>query len=347
VLFLDGGAVGRVGDDGGGYGALNGCFGIAIGGNTANRVSAYIAPNWRQGNTAVNDGKWHHVGYTLDSSYNMQFYFDGVTDSALIANAGGFPSSGGPFVIGSDAIDANYYTGSLDEVRVYNRALTAQQVADLYNAGATTANPTIKTVSRNGLVGYWSLDDGTSTQATDFSGNGNTGTLTNGPTWVQGKRGKAVSFDGTDDYLDLGTPSASAFGTGDFTLSLWAKTSTSNFLTLMGSFNNGPWYLSVGDGSAPGVLQFYDGNYIKSTITWNDGAWHLLTVKRSSGNLYLYIDGVSAASPVASSVNYAAAATRIGAIPNGYYFNGSIDEVRIYNRALSAEEIQLLYTIGK
>jgi hypothetical protein len=115
----------------------------------------------------------------------------------------------------------------------------------------------------------------------------------------------------------------------------------------MGSFNNGPWYLSVGDGSAPGVLQFYDGNYIKSTITWNDGAWHLLTVKRSSGNLYLYIDGVSAASPVASSVNYAAAATRIGAIPNGYYFNGSIDEVRIYNRALSAEEIQLLYTIGK
>jgi hypothetical protein len=56
---------------------------------------------------------------------------------------------------------------------------------------------------QNGLVGYWSFNEGAGTAAMDSSGNGNTGTLINGPTWVSGKSGTALSFDGADDYVEI------------------------------------------------------------------------------------------------------------------------------------------------
>src|SRR3989338_1050752 len=73
-----------------------------------------------------------------------------------------------------------------------------------------------------GLVGYWSMNENSGTVASDFSGNGNRGILTNGPTWVDGKRGKALNFDGVDDYVNAG--SAGNFErTNSFTVSLWIK----------------------------------------------------------------------------------------------------------------------------
>src|SRR3989338_8998500 len=62
-----------------------------------------------------------------------------------------------------------------------------------------------------GLVNYWSLNEGTGTVATDASGTGNTGTLTGGPTWVTGKYGSAVSFDGTDDYVAVSDASPASW----------------------------------------------------------------------------------------------------------------------------------------
>src|SRR3990167_9085959 len=60
-------------------------------------------------------------------------------------------------------------------------------------------------VSNLGLVGYWSMNEGTGTVAGDASGNNNRGILTNGPTWVDGKRGKALNFDGVGDYVNAGS----------------------------------------------------------------------------------------------------------------------------------------------
>jgi len=59
-----------------------------------------------------------------------------------------------------------------------------------------------------GLVGYWKFDDGTGMQATDFSGNGNRGTLSGStlPTWTSGKKGEALSFDGSTSYVDIPLP---------------------------------------------------------------------------------------------------------------------------------------------
>src|SRR3989338_235532 len=73
-----------------------------------------------------------------------------------------------------------------------------------------------------GLVGYWSMDEGSGSYAGDSSGNKNTGTLTNGPTWVDGKRGKALNFDGVNDYVNLGSGDIMS---SNATLSLWFKMS--------------------------------------------------------------------------------------------------------------------------
>ncbi|MHC4494231.1 MAG: hypothetical protein ACYSYM_00240 [Planctomycetota bacterium] len=85
-----------------------------------------------------------------------------------------------------------------------------------------------------GLVGYWPLDEGGGTTTADASGNGNDGTL-NAPKWDAGKFGSALNFDGVDDYVDLGNPPILDFGTGDFTVSAWVKTTVPAGETVYGN----------------------------------------------------------------------------------------------------------------
>src|SRR3989344_3444844 len=80
----------------------------------------------------------------------------------------------------------------------------------------------IKPPTNLGLVGYWPMNENTGTVASDFSGNGNRGILTSGPTWVDGKRGKALNFDGVDDYVDVGAMS-SVEGIGAMSAGVWVK----------------------------------------------------------------------------------------------------------------------------
>jgi len=81
----------------------------------------------------------------------------------------------------------------------------------------------IRTASAE-LVGYWSFDEGAGAIANDGSGNGNDGTLENGPEWTAGQFGDAVQFDGTDDYVNVGNADTLSI-TGDLTFSLWVKIS--------------------------------------------------------------------------------------------------------------------------
>ena len=97
-------------------------------------------------------------------------------------------------MIGKGHLDlSDHYFGKLaDEVRVYNRALSPQEVRYHYNRG--------------GPVAYWKFDEGTGTTTYDGSGNNKTGqmiTVASSPTWVSGKYGSALNFDGTNDYIQV------------------------------------------------------------------------------------------------------------------------------------------------
>jgi hypothetical protein len=150
-----------------------------IGGGQAEKTSSI---------TNLSDGSWHHILMIKDGA-NTLVYEDGTLKDNVAFSGSNFTSSH-TFRVG-DKCNINSWYGSIDDFRIYNRALSPKEVSDLYNYAP-------------GPVGYWNLDDATGTTAKDLSGNGNNGTLTNGPTWTtQGKYGGAVSFDGSDDYVEI------------------------------------------------------------------------------------------------------------------------------------------------
>lgn len=222
------------------------------------------------------------------------------------------------------------------------------------------ANPVY---DESGLAGSWHFDEGSGTTAMDSSGNGNTGTLVNNPSWSDGKHGKAIGFDGVNDYADAGNIAAFNFPTSttSFTLSAWFKTSGTGIGNVIakGACGTPGYRLRIGKSGGAGVADFFiiddGGNVIArvtSSSTYNDNAWHHLTGVNDNGLLRLYVDGtligtatapsgksISSSSSLAIGYDFSSGTTGCGS----EYFNGTIDEVRIYSRALSSAEIQSLY----
>ncbi|MCX6796562.1 MAG: DUF2341 domain-containing protein, partial [Candidatus Falkowbacteria bacterium] len=151
--------------------------------------------------------QWTHIAFTFNSSTNSYAaYINGTIQSV---SASGNPDS----ISGTD--DLKYITvggnGLIDEVRIYNRALSASEVAKLYEWAP-------------GPVLHLKMDEKTGNTAYDSSGNGNSGTIT-GATWARGKYGSALSFDGSDgNYVDLGTGSELALNR--YTVSAWINVSS-------------------------------------------------------------------------------------------------------------------------
>ncbi len=215
--------------------------------------------------------------------------------------------------------------------------------------------------STNGLVGYWNLDEGTGTTALDLSGNGNGGTLVNGPTWVNGQISGALSFNGTNNYTNVGSPSNGSldFGTGDFTLSAWINLPTTpaanEWVFAKGGSGTVGYniYISTSNKfncsiqATGGSNQSLSGN---TTLAVGSFKYVACVFSRANG-IYGYLDGVFNASTTYASGNTNSVTNssnfRIGSYSSGNYFSGLIDDVRVYNRALSAAEIQALYNAEK
>jgi prepilin-type N-terminal cleavage/methylation domain-containing protein len=198
-------------------------------------------------------------------------------------------------------------------------------------------------------LGDWALDDGAGTSAMDRSVYNKPLTLTNGPTWDNsGAKGKAIIFDGVDDYATIG---AALPGSGtSVTASAWIKVDPSvpnqnGFI--MGQTPNASWQILVTAGS----LQWRTTNVNNLNCTLpKAGVWHhvLATQTGASGSVKasLYIDGAlcgesTTIPPIAWTGNF-----EIGRYNSGFYFKGSIDEVKVYNTYLLASDVQKIYAEG-
>ncbi|MBP9751907.1 MAG: LamG domain-containing protein [Candidatus Moranbacteria bacterium] len=309
--------------------------------------------------------EWHFVTGILDfPNDKIYLYLDGVlrvTQSVTFANAS--YTNGTPTTltdsIGSLSTTGEYFSGKIDEPRIYNRALSASEIWNLYQAGAAdkmnSADSQIDSLEK-GMVGYWKLDDASGTSASDASGNANTGTLTNGPTWTTGQIGGATSFDGTDDYITV--PDGNSLDlTSDMTISVWANadnwTGEGNISTLVKKDLN---YIlrkdaDAGTGGSGLKLLWWDGtNLLAQRVSTlpTTGAWHhIVGVIESNSTRKIYVDGA-----LQSGTDYSSAQARVltANLSIGNHqsagtesFDGKMDEVRIYNRALSADEVVKLY----
>ncbi|MFA9262145.1 MAG: LamG-like jellyroll fold domain-containing protein [Undibacterium sp.] len=314
---------------------------------------------------AVPLNQWSHVTVTFSNCCNVAatgyLYINGVQVATYTGTADTYPYN---FAIGArdntSGTVLNYFNGSIDEVRIYNRALSVAEIKSLYDRGAPDRTNSSSSQAQgtgrldSGLKAYYPLDNGSGTTATDASTNGNNGTLTNGPTWTTGQIGGAVTFDGSDDYVGLPAKVFGILPRG--TASFWVKgtnyTAGQHFIYEEGAgFNN---FAAVWPDSSSSSMTLNVGSNtaINTTKTnFSTGTWYQIAINWDGTTANVYVNGV-----LDKSVAHGySASTTSGGLPQigrylaggsgGGYFNGSVDEFRVYNRVLSADEVGELYRL--
>ena len=221
--------------------------------------------------------------------------------------------------------------------------------------------------NNTGLVGSWHFSEGSGARTADASGFGNDGTLAGGPAWVSGKAGYALAFDGIDDSVSIPS-SDSLTSMASITLETWIKADPTQpdpgaSTILRRDSNTGSprtiynTYLDAGGKVAFQFMASSGGLKTGACLTdLRDNSWHHAVVMRdaASARVYCYIDGVKetdvADATTGNFISNPATPLYIGQwnVDGGNRrFKGSIDEVRIYNRSLSAQEIQAHYNSTK
>jgi hypothetical protein len=215
---------------------------------------------------------------------------------------------------------------------------------------------------QDGLVAHWTFDEGTGTIAYDSAGN-NDGTIY-GATWTTGKLGDALNFDGNNDYVQVPNNQSQQISTNQITVSAWIKlngdvVNTQRRIVCKQEISNRSWGLEVfgkNYGSSTGnQTVFHDSD---GSTTWyncvsathlNTEQWYHIVATDNAGAIRIYLngqldtlsnDGYGIPSQINSPINISKHNPE-----SLFFFNGLIDDVRIYNRALSAAEVAQLYAI--
>ncbi len=195
------------------------------------------------------------------------------------------------------------------------------------------------------LIGWWTFDEGYGSTALDWSGYGNDGTLVNEPQWVEGYMDGALEFNGSN-YVTMNDV-ADDITSNDITLSGWVKTTDSHGLWLSSNTATGNVALwSIDQGQATmydGADSSYEG-YSNTSV--NDNEWHILTYVRSGLTGYIYVDGVQENTHQAgydfSSSDRWSIGMEWDSGTASDFLTGIVDDVRIYNIALTADEVKQL-----
>jgi glucose/arabinose dehydrogenase len=238
--------------------------------------------------------------------------------------------------------DTTYNDSGLWPLTSYNyrvRAVDASGNPSPYSnvAGATTLS------SVPSLVAAYSFNEGTGTIVADASGNGNTGTVSSA-TWTNaGKYGNALVFNGTSARITVNDAASLRLTTG-MTLEAWIyPTSTANGWRDVIYKGNDNYYLEARSPSGPPAIGgSFAGNPLYGLTSLATGTWTHLAGTYDGAILRLYVNGTEVASRVQSgSIATSTNSLQIGGDSFfGQYFQGRIDEVRVYNRSLGATEIQ-------
>lgn len=312
----------------------------------------------------VKDNAWNHVAlsYNDDGDDEITIWVNGVNLGTSIDGVGPLDTDTNNLLIGGTTTDN--FKGFIDDFKIHKQEKTSAQIkaefaAEGASRGVSARFGQIDTAFLNdGLVGYWRMEEASDATRDDSSGNGNTMTESAADTIVQatGKFGFAGDFELADTEYLSAADSVSLSVTGSLTLSAWINPETVS----AGSYN----IIAKWDGANVSYRLFQNGDEIRleldsasnyqETTASNLAAstWYHVVGVYNSGDptAKIYINGTEAASSttgtIPSSIGDDAGVLALGAqdtstTPTGYY-DGVIDEARVYNRALSTREVRQL-----
>ena len=342
---------------------------LGYGGNGSCGTSLFMGLNcsgsakfWAQGHCGNNQAgysysaepinKWYHWVLTIDGN-TQKIYVNGELKSTDNTFSGSTAVAGKDLSLGvitsingtAPYTDTNvgYLTGKLDDVRIYNSALTDEQVHQLYSSESS------------GLVAYY-----------PFNGNANDESITANHATIYGSTlitdrnnisGKAYSFNGSSDRLQVPENDAYDFGDGDFSITSWVSLNeikTARIVSAGHRIDDGIWGLGFGShpvwGSGLRINYFvYSGgayrDFSSDEITgYTLGQWAMVGITKTGSTITFYFNGKKAGTATISLVSNAGSYLSIGSRQDASethieFLNGKIDEVRIYNHGLSETEI--------
>jgi len=280
-------------------------------------------------------GQWHHIVF-LRTGNDVEMYLNNVSQGTQTnASFGAYTTKFD--AIGGKPNGANDIVGNITEVSAFDYVLSASQVTDLYGTGSAIGNPMSLTTKP---VAYYPLGNAA------FNGEF---LATNNATELY--ENYALDFDGTDDFIDLGTDSSLDVFNGDFSVSLWFNHSNSTggaraMIEIGASSYSAKMAITLGFTSNTGVGFAVGTTWLTNAGTgFNDGNWHHMVATRTGTTYKIYIDNTDI-TYITGGYSY----TNANSIAKGNFggnFGGKLSNISIYNSALSAAQVTTLYNSGK
>jgi hypothetical protein len=295
------------------------------GGNTANPALVINGTIRSTAGILIPHNEWVFWAGTWESGSHLRAYLNGDMESQVGPYTGTISSTDKALDIGREwNSSSRFFDGYIDDVRIYDRALSAEEIQDLYNYEYETKY----SIWQNAQTGDVSLR-ALSSETKQVSTNNPSG---------------ALSFDGVGDYMEISTIS---LGNTNWTMSAWVRTSNTGEISILTNSSGGPVTNVFGMNNGKVMYRHYDGiwKYEYGTSSVSDNKWHHLTwVNYSTQNIDLYVDGIMENKGAPSTVTNTGPVNKINGLWNGSgYWNGLLDDFRIYNRALIADEVKALY----
>ncbi len=288
---------------------------------------------------------WRYLVLTSDhTNTQTKIYIDGTQ----VGNTINSVKSNG---VSMDSIsNINQGIGKVDEVVIYNKALTASEISTLYNGGSGDSTP-----DSSGLLAHYDFEDtgNTLTNYPSMLGSSADGTNNGATTGQTGKTGNAWDFDGTSNRVDIPINSNMPSGTDVFTHNIWVNpdnfTGYNTFFSLgYGNFNQAFYVTNDGNANDGGVeVHRYGGVVVDSgSNAIPSNSWTMLTITYDGTTAKLFFDGVEVGSNT-YTLSHTNNGLRFGVNShNTEFFDGSLDEYTMHNRVLSSSEISALYNLG-
>ncbi len=326
---------------------------LGLGGETTRVQFGYnfTGENYRNRTSLalLTEGNWHHVVGVGYGNGAIKIYVDGVESSLTTVEEINY-TSGTNLYIGNrqDNHAQTRFNGTIDEVKIWNRALTEEEIIEEYEKYTPFDS-----------VLWFKFDEGSGTTAYDSSGYGNDGTLYNGsevcsngycPTWTSDCIfGNCLEFDGLADYVEATTTGMDNTSKG--TVMAWVKVAgpgdlpgnQENIFSHRVGSTDTRIYLVKSDGSSMNfVIGIGNDAYIDTGSDFVLDGWAHIVLVWDNGNYYAYMNGSEVDSgtyPYFDDLNPTVYVGTFRSTDLKYSFNGTIDELKIWNRALTEEEI--------